>query len=352
MTNSMYDKIGGEAGCRRLVEAFYARLPDEPALVAVYPKHLRCAIEALTWYLDELTGGPPEHSGHTFHDSLRESHRRFQIGIEQRDAWLRNMAHALADTVADTESRDDLQRFFEVATAYLVNSPSLDSPSLPTTRGSNQKGGNADLWAVPQVMEEIVAAARVGDVKRTVALFDTPQMRAHLAANREAHARLILAVVAGDDERLLPWNEARLDAEPALHATTLRRGQTLLGGPAMSGALRFAEMLIRRGARADVPDNAGHCPLYHVGNGANDSGALVPILVGAEADVNANGGLMRCTALHMAARRGHVTVATALLDAGADIDARDSRGVTPLGRARNCRKPAVAALLIERGATG
>jgi ankyrin repeat protein len=66
--------------------------------------------------------------------------------------------------------------------------------------------------------------------------------------------------------------------------------------------------------------------------------------------VNANAGAKQCSALHMAARRGSTEIAAALLDCGADIDARDSLGDTPLRRAVNCDKVAVAALLIERGA--
>jgi ankyrin repeat protein len=58
----------------------------------------------------------------------------------------------------------------------------------------------------------------------------------------------------------------------------------------------------------------------------------------------------RCTPLHMAARRGNVETAQLLLDAGADIDAKDKAGDTPLRRAVNCGKAAVAELLIAREA--
>ena len=51
------------------------------------------------------------------------------------------------------------------------------------------------------------------------------------------------------------------------------------------------------------------------------------------------------TALHMAARRGNVTVAKALLECGADPRIGDIAGVTPLQRAINCRKAEAAALL-------
>jgi ankyrin repeat protein len=66
--------------------------------------------------------------------------------------------------------------------------------------------------------------------------------------------------------------------------------------------------------------------------------------------VDAHDGVKHCTALHMAARRGNAEVAEALLACGADIEARDSLGDTPLRRSVNCGKTAVAALLLSRGA--
>jgi hypothetical protein len=58
----------------------------------------------------------------------------------------------------------------------------------------------------------------------------------------------------------------------------------------------------------------------------------------------------RCTSLHMAARRDNVEVAGTLLDCGADIEARDSVGDTPLRRSVNCNQVGVATLLLARGA--
>jgi ankyrin repeat protein len=52
----------------------------------------------------------------------------------------------------------------------------------------------------------------------------------------------------------------------------------------------------------------------------------------------------------MAARRGFVGIAQTLLDAGAELDARDRKGDTPLRRALNCRKREVAELLSQYGA--
>lgn len=108
-------------------------------------------------------------------------------------------------------------------------------------------------------------------------------------------------------------------------------------------------MLLLLGAN---PNADGHTALYCVGNEchAESGGRIVRALVKGGADVNAAEGVKRCTALHMAARRGNAEVAEALLDCGAEVDPRDSTGDTPLRRAVNCNKTDVAALLVARGA--
>jgi ankyrin repeat protein len=77
---------------------------------------------------------------------------------------------------------------------------------------------------------------------------------------------------------------------------------------------------------------------------------VVFALVRAGGAVDAHAGVKNCTPLHMAARRGNEEVAQALLDCGANIEARDSVGDTPLRRAVNCDKTRVASLLLAKGA--
>lgn len=68
---------------------------------------------------------------------------------------------------------------------------------------------------------------------------------------------------------------------------------------------------------------------------------MVFALVRAGGAVDANAGVKNCTPLHMAARRGNEEVAQAVLDCGANIEACDSVGDTPLRRAVNCDKTRV-----------
>jgi ankyrin repeat protein len=116
--------------------------------------------------------------------------------------------------------------------------------------------------------------------------------------------------------------------------------------------LPMVELLLRLGADPSAADGGGHTPLYSVANECvlAGSGDVVRALIPGGAKVDAHDGVKHCTALHMAARRGNVEVAEALLDCGADIESRDSLGETPLRRAVNCAKTGVAALLLSKGA--
>jgi ankyrin repeat protein len=129
-------------------------------------------------------------------------------------------------------------------------------------------------------------------------------------------------------------------------------GRTLLHAASAAGNVTTVELLLRLGVNPNITDAGGHTSLYCVGNECKvkTGGNVVRILVHAGAKVDAHDGAKHCTALHMAARRGNVNVAEALLDCGANIEARDSLGDTPLRRSVNCDQAQVARLLVTRGA--
>jgi ankyrin repeat protein len=140
-----------------------------------------------------------------------------------------------------------------------------------------------------------------------------------------------------------------VNKEPRL-MTRRFAGKTLLHFASGAGCLSVVESLLRLGADANTKDGGGHTPLYTVANecGSETAPEIVRALVRAGGDVNACGGATRATPLHMAARRGFVEIARMLLDCGAAIGAKDSKGDTPLQRALNCRRRDVARLLTER----
>jgi ankyrin repeat protein len=123
------------------------------------------------------------------------------------------------------------------------------------------------------------------------------------------------------------------------------RGQTLLHEAALVGADELVAVLIGSGANPDAREAEGHTPLYRA-----LTGEVTRVLLTAGATVDIASGPTRGTALHQAARRGNVSVAQALLDHDATIDARDAKEQTPLRRAVNCRQLEIVRLLVRHGA--
>jgi truncated hemoglobin YjbI len=350
----LYQAIGGTLTCRKLSAVFYTRVARDPVLRPLFPgKTLRCAIDAFTAFLVQFLGGPAEDAQSRWWLSLRESHQRFKIGQQERDAWMNNMLQALDDLPLEASARSSLRELFDRASTYVVNvAPAEavvdDGGALP---GDPIHQEVARRWSAQQALDEAVAAIRGGAAERAIALAEGSTLHTHFQCNRTVLAALLAVMIRRADGTLLDYVRDRLLADPAL-ASERYSGRTLLHGSAAAGNLPIVELLLRLGADPNITDAGGHTPLYSVANECRVPGAATVVhgLVQAGARVDAHDGVKHCTALHMAARRGNVELAAALLDCGARIEVRDSLGETPLRRAVNCAKPDVAALLLARGA--
>jgi len=318
----LYRAIGEMAGCRRLAESFYGRLGRDPVLAPLFPKSLHCAIDAFTLFLAQFLGGPADYAEHRWYVSLGDAHARFRIGAKERDAWLRNMAAALRDASMPDELRDGLYSFFGQSASWIAGQP--ETAVCPHRE-------IAQRWEAQRALEQAVQAIHAGDL--------CPALR--LETDAATQVGLLALVVDSENCR------EKLRQRPELALVRGRRGRTLLHEAAGAGSIATLNLLLEFGADANALDAGGHTPLYRAANEcSSQAGAeIVQLLVAAGADVRAQTGTQRCTALHMAARRGNVEIAAALLACGAPLDLRDRRGDTPGMRAINCRKVKVAALL-------
>jgi len=331
----LYEAIGGADACRRLSVAFYARVERDPVLRPFFPgKTFTCAIEAFTAFLIQFLGGPEDLTQRRHFLSLRESHARFPLGERERDTWMSLMARALVDAAIPEPARGELWSFFERSSAHIIRAD---------PRGGALGKEMAARWQVQLSLDDAVAAVRSGDVDRALALADP-------SCGPSRFAALLAAMIAGRNPALLAYVREHVAADPALVHTRFD-GRTLLHAAAAAGDVDLVNLLLGLGASPNVRDGGGHTPLYSLGNECQTGGVdVVLALVGAGAAIDADDGVKHCTPLHMAARRGNAELAAALLDCGAQIEARDSGGDTPLRRAVNCNQLAVARILLDRGA--
>jgi hemoglobin len=110
-----FERLGGEAGVRALVDRFYDLMDLEPAfagLRALHPGDLSGSRDKLHWFLCGWLGGPDLYVQRFGHPRLRARHMPYTIGIAERDQWMACMVQALQETEAEPELAQRLTASF------------------------------------------------------------------------------------------------------------------------------------------------------------------------------------------------------------------------------------------------
>jgi hemoglobin len=139
-SNPHYQRLGGQEGVVRLVNAFYRAMDlrdDARVIRAMHEPDLATTKAVLVKYLGEWLGGPKDYTPERGAPMLRRRHQPFDIDAAARDAWMACMRQALAETCADEALRAELDAAFYKVADFIRNTESRPTaPSLPPTRSA------------------------------------------------------------------------------------------------------------------------------------------------------------------------------------------------------------------------
>jgi truncated hemoglobin YjbI len=403
---SLYQRIGAEL-VERLVAAFYARVDRDPVIRPLYGKTLSCAIRGLTDFMTTWLGGPPVYDLRGAR--LRRRHSPFAIDARARNAWLANMKAAVREVGIPAAEASLLLAHLEFGAGALINTgetPERVPCPVATDRFDSRM---AEQWNRMAEAENLFDAVSRGDLALLRSLLPR-RLVPHAELMSHALARWLDPTGRADRrygcrpkqvkpleviEFLLAHRD--LDTDPRdgddlgrfRHLQAMIEAYTgvarMLGpGSPLYAALRAAtrdrftseverdpscvrllglrgQTLLHEAALAGDAElaavllRAGADPDAREAEGHTplyraSTGDVARVLLAAGASADVASGPTGGTPLHQAARRGYVSVAEALLNHGATIGARDARGQTPLRRAVNCRQLQMVRLLVRCGA--
>ncbi len=119
---TFYERVGGEIFFNDLVSNFYGYVANDPILRPMYPEDgLKAAGFRLQKFLEQYWGGPKTYSEERGHPRLRMRHAGFHINSAARDAWLNCMKQVIEGMEMETDLREELWSYLEMAADSMVN---------------------------------------------------------------------------------------------------------------------------------------------------------------------------------------------------------------------------------------
>ena len=137
-TETIYDRLGGDACLRDLVGVFYSSIFEDPVLQPVFGSPVATHVDHLTAFLGEVFGGPPRYSRELGgFDAIVAVHRGLRITEEQRQRFIALFTAAFerVGLGGDRELRDAVMSCIEFGTEVArVNSNATTDAELHPQR--------------------------------------------------------------------------------------------------------------------------------------------------------------------------------------------------------------------------
>ncbi len=119
-----YERLGGDAGVRRLVDRFYDLMDLEPGfarLRALHPTPLDGSRDKLFWFLCGWLGGPNHYIERFGPPMLRARHLPYAIGDAERDQWMACMRQAMTECSVEAQLAAALEQALQGTADWMRN---------------------------------------------------------------------------------------------------------------------------------------------------------------------------------------------------------------------------------------
>lgn len=121
---SIYERIGGSATIRQIVQVFYGKVFKHPLLRDFFQNEMKHIVEKQYLFLTKYLGGPSLYPEDISPPALRKRHLEFKITKEVANAWLDCMALTLDEVGIQGPVRDEMWARLEAAAYHMVNTES------------------------------------------------------------------------------------------------------------------------------------------------------------------------------------------------------------------------------------
>lgn len=121
---NFFERVGGHATFKRLVDKFYEGVATDEILRPMYPEEdLGPAADRLMLFLIQYWGGPSTYQEQRGHPRLRMRHFAFEINSKAREHWLHHMRNAVESLKLPPLYEAELWGYLDRAATAMLNTP-------------------------------------------------------------------------------------------------------------------------------------------------------------------------------------------------------------------------------------
>ena len=122
LAGNFYERVGGSATFKQLVDKFYQGVASDDILRPMYPEEdLGPAALRLQMFLEQYWGGPTTYQEQRGHPRLRMRHQPYKINPLARERWLLHMRAALDSLELPHLLEAELWAYLDRAATAMLN---------------------------------------------------------------------------------------------------------------------------------------------------------------------------------------------------------------------------------------